>query len=467
MSAFARPFRLFVVLLDLLCVILAYFISIYLRNSLLKDSYMPIGYFEFQLIAFSILAVWWLLLFSFDLGVAKRFVYLKDEMRIGILTMLFGSGIIFGLCFLSKYYFPRSLLVSFSICFFILWAIQKCIGYYVVSKIREKRKIPILIVGAGNRAMEFIKDAINSKKGQYNIVGLLDAREDSVGRKVMSKQNIIGCFGDLASILENYLVDEVFFVLDPKHFGYLDSLLKICSVIGKNSHLVYTSGRSTYKAFPDSIGEFPVITYSCLPRKENALFLKRVFDIVLSAILLILLSPLFLIVAILMKIIYKGPVFFPWRVVGTNNRDFVGYKFRTMVENAEELKESLFSKNEMNGPVFKMKNDPRITFLGKWLRKYSIDELPQLWSVLKGDMSLVGPRPPNRKELLRYEFWQRRKISFKPGITCLWQVRGRNQICDFSDWCKLDLEYIDNWSLWLDFTILVRTAWVVIRGSGC
>ncbi len=137
-----------------------------------------------------------------------------------------------------------------------------------------------------------------------------------------------------------------------------------------------------------------------------------------------------------------------------------------MIENADELKQTLMIQNEMNGPVFKMKDDPRITSVGKYLRKFSLDELPQLWSVLKGDMSLVGPRPPFRNELVRYEFWQRRKISFKPGITCLWQVGGRNRISDFNEWCKLDLEYIDNWSLLLDFKILAKTIPSVLRGSG-
>lgn len=404
----------------------------------------------------------------FDAGERRRFWSLRKELRIGLLSTFIGIAFIFSIGFVTKEYFPRSMIISFCICFCCLWALQKLIGYQVSLKIREKRKIPILVVGAGNRAIEFMEDAFNSRASGYKIIGFLDAREDSVGRKLPGDHHIIGHYSQLADILGNYLVEEVFFVLEPRHFGYLDSLMQTCSGSGINSHLIYTSSQlSSYKGFPDSIGEVPCITFSRLPRGESGLFIKRVLDIVFSAVLLVLLSPLFLIIAILIKLTSEGPIFFPWRVVGTNNRDFVGYKFRSMVENAEEIKERLCNTNEMNGPVFKMKKDPRITSVGKWLRKFSLDELPQLWSVLKGNMSLVGPRPPFRNELVRYEFWQRRKISFKPGITCLWQVRGRNQICDFDDWCRLDLEYIDNWSLWLDFKILVRTAWVVVRGTGC
>ncbi len=200
---------------------------------------------------------------------------------------------------------------------------------------------------------------------------------------------------------------------------------------------------------------------------SHALFFKRIFDIVASAILLVLLLPIFTIIALVIKITTpKLPIFYRWRVVGRNGVEFVGYKFTTMYPDADQRKAELMAQNEMSGPVFKIKHDPRVTPMGHFLRKYSLNELPQIWSVLKGDMSLVGPRPAFRHELERYEFWHKRKLSIRPGITCLWQVSGRNTISNFDDWVRLDLEYIDNWSLWLDVKILARTAWAVVAGSG-
>jgi len=200
---------------------------------------------------------------------------------------------------------------------------------------------------------------------------------------------------------------------------------------------------------------------------SEALFFKRMLDMLVAGALLIILSPLLLLIAIAIKITTPDlKVFYRWRVVGRNGVEFTGYKFATMISNADAVKADLADHNEMTGPVFKMKQDPRITRLGRFLRKYSLNELPQLWSVLKGDMSLVGPRPAFRHELERYEFWHKRKLSIQPGITCLWQVSGRNKISDFNDWVNMDLEYIDNWSLWLDIKILLRTAKVVITGTG-
>jgi lipopolysaccharide/colanic/teichoic acid biosynthesis glycosyltransferase len=193
---------------------------------------------------------------------------------------------------------------------------------------------------------------------------------------------------------------------------------------------------------------------------------KRALDIILALAGLIVLMPLFAAVAVLIKLTSRGPVFYEWRVLGRHAEPFTGYKFRTMVVDAEELKAGFMHRNEMRGPVFKMRDDPRITRIGRWLRRYSIDELPQLWSVLKGDMSLVGPRPPAPEEFVAFEPWQRGKLAVTPGITCIWQVEGRSQISDFAQWAALDLDYIRRWDLKLDLWILLRTIPAVLSARG-
>lgn len=199
---------------------------------------------------------------------------------------------------------------------------------------------------------------------------------------------------------------------------------------------------------------------------KTYLRIKRISDFVISYLLWLLFSPFLLMIAIAVKLTSPGPVFYKWKVVGERGEYFTGFKFRSMYQNADEIKEKLLNQNEMSGPVFKMTADPRITSLGRILRKYSIDELPQLYSVINGDMSLVGPRPPLQSEYVRFTEWQKQKLAVKPGITCLWQTVGRNDVSDFNEWVKLDLEYITNRSFILDMKILFDTIKCVIKGTG-
>ena len=195
-------------------------------------------------------------------------------------------------------------------------------------------------------------------------------------------------------------------------------------------------------------------------------FIKRFFDIIFSLFLIIILFPFLLLISMLIALFNGLPIYYSWRVHGFQGKEFIGYKFRTMHRYADLQKDQLQHMNEMSGPVFKVSNDPRITKFGKFLRKYSLDELPQLYSVLKGEMSFIGPRPAGFNEYPEYQDWQRRKLSVVPGMSCLWQVSGRNDIDSFDEWVKLDLKYIDNWSLMLDTKIFFKTILVVLRGTG-
>jgi exopolysaccharide biosynthesis polyprenyl glycosylphosphotransferase len=209
----------------------------------------------------------------------------------------------------------------------------------------------------------------------------------------------------------------------------------------------------------------PFLAFSTVPTDSLALLVKRVFDLVFSVATLLFLSPLLLVISVAVKLESPGPVLFRQRRVGLNGREFVLLKFRSMRADAEAEQAALSHRNEMNGPVFKLSDDPRVTRVGRILRKASLDELPQFWNVLRGEMSVVGPRPPIPAEVKRYERRERRRLSMKPGITCVWQVSGRNEI-DFDRWVQLDLAYIDNWSFWRDMKIVLKTIPAVIWGRG-
>jgi exopolysaccharide biosynthesis polyprenyl glycosylphosphotransferase len=262
-------------------------------------------------------------------------------------------------------------------------------------------------------------------------------------------------------------VDELIIVVDKESLNdYTDTLL-FCEELGVTARVVLN-------LFPHSIARmelhefegFPLLSFSTTPTNEVLMFVRRVLDVLLAGIILLIFGPLVMLpTAILIKLTSPGPVLFRQKRCGLNGRVFTMYKFRSMVDNAEQLRVEMEGFNEMDGPVFKSSRDPRITLIGKIIRRRSIDELPQLFNVLQGHMSLVGPRPPLPKEVARYERWQRRRLSMKPGMTCLWQISGRNEV-SFEDWMKLDLTYIDNWSLLLDLKILLKTVPVVLLGRG-
>jgi len=323
----------------------------------------------------------------------------------------------------------------------------------------------ILIIGTGSLARDFVHGVENHPEYGYKILGFLDWDQNLKGSLVKGFP-VIGTLNDLPDLLKNNQVDYVVYGVSKRFLNLVEDSLLVCEEMGVPTCLL--ADFFPLRFSKKRMGEFqskPAILFFSTPDDKATLYLKGVGDRVAALLGIVLISPLLLGIAFLIKLTSKGPILFKQKRCGLNGRKFTMLKFRTMVENAEELKASLQEKNEMDGPVFKIEDDPRLTKVGKILRKSSLDELPQLFNVLWGDMSLVGPRPPLPKEVSQYDLWQRRKLSMKPGLTCLWQVNGRNNI-NFEKWMKMDLEYIDNWSLWLDTKILFKTIPAVILGIG-
>ena len=272
----------------------------------------------------------------------------------------------------------------------------------------------------------------------------------------------------LIELLHEQSVSGVLISARHAYFERVEGVIKVCELEGVEAWLeVNFFGTQIARASFDELCGHPVVVFRSAPETSWQMVAKQLVDFIGSLIILLILSLPMLVIALLVKFTSPGPALFRQQRSGINGRPFTIFKFRTMVTNAEQFKHELAAMNEMSGPVFKITNDPRITPIGKFLRKYSLDELPQLLNVLRGEMSLVGPRPLPVDEVRRFnDFAHRRRLSVKPGLTCLWQIKGRNRITSFDDWVRLDLEYIDNWSLWLDVSILIRTIPVVVLGTG-
>ncbi|MFZ0761208.1 MAG: sugar transferase [Candidatus Sulfotelmatobacter sp.] len=326
----------------------------------------------------------------------------------------------------------------------------------------------VLIVGSNHRALEFCREVEARRDLGYRVIGFVDEEWAGMSSLKDAGHPVVSDFGGLTQFLRNSVVDEVMIALPMRSlYGEASRIATVCEEQGITVRwLSNIFNLRLAKPKAEQWEGDPVITHATGIAEGWSVVAKRILDLVISCALLIFLAPILSIVAVLIRLTSPGPVFFLQNRIGLNKRKFKIYKFRTMVADAEKKMAEVQHLNEVSGPVFKIKNDPRITRMGRLLRKTSIDELPQLFNVLKGDMSLVGPRPlPVRDYEGFNEDWQRRRFSVRPGITCLWQINGRSAI-PFEKWMELDLEYIDGWSLWLDLQILVRTIPAVFRGSG-
>jgi exopolysaccharide biosynthesis polyprenyl glycosylphosphotransferase len=326
----------------------------------------------------------------------------------------------------------------------------------------------VLFVGTNSRAVQFARTIRTEPERGYRVLGFVDDDWDKLPEFERSEFQLVCDTGGLPEFLRRNVVDEVAMYL-PLRSNY-ERAWRIAELCERNGILIRFDGdifslKKSHSQAEEFAGQ-PHVTASTAAREWWPLTIKRTLDILFSLILLVLFAPVFLAAAMAISLTSQGSILYLQERVGLNKRRFRMYKFRTMVPNAEKMMERLERLNEASGPVFKIKNDPRVTRVGKMLRRSSIDELPQLLNVLKGDMSLVGPRPlPVRDYEGFSEDWQRRRFSVRPGITCLWQVAGRNSV-PFEQWMRLDLQYVDEWSLWLDLKILARTIPAVVKGVG-
>jgi exopolysaccharide biosynthesis polyprenyl glycosylphosphotransferase len=323
----------------------------------------------------------------------------------------------------------------------------------------------VLIVGTGPTALR-IADSIQSHRfWGFRILGFIANGEIPV-RPWASRYPVLGEVPDIPRIVESNVVDDVIFAVHRRDLDRLEDLFLSLQEQGIRTRFAMDLFPHTLARIElEELDGMPLLSFATTPTSQIQLMAKRLVDVAIASFLLLLAMPIVSLIALAIKLTSGGTVLFRQTRCGLNGRFFTLYKFRTMVEDAEERRGDLLHLNEMNGPVFKLRSDPRVTWFGRFLRRYSLDELPQLWNVLRGDMSLVGPRPPIPEEVARYQRWQRRRLAMKPGLTCLWQVSGRNDL-DFDRWMQLDLEYIDSWSPMLDFKIMLKTIPAVLSGRG-
>jgi exopolysaccharide biosynthesis polyprenyl glycosylphosphotransferase len=397
----------------------------------------------------------------------RRITYVQEILKISRANFT-GVSLLFPLIFITK---SNGITVPFIFCWTFttlsLLILGRTTAMFIMRRIRRRglNWRTVLIVGTGIRARTYAARITNNQELGLKIVGYVDDQPRTQDREILGDK-IIGTLKDVPTIIERQVIDEVVIALPLRLLHGANETVTACEEQGVQV-TVAADLFETSIAKPEIIDFYglPMISLSTTPAQQLQVLVKECFDRIAGVFLILLTSPILIASAVAIWWTSGGPVFFKQIRCGLHGRKFTIYKFRTMQIDAEARLEELKKFNSMSGPVFKMKEDPRVTPFGNLLRKNSLDELPQLFNVIKGEMSLVGPRPPVPGEIDQYDRWQRRRLSVKPGITGIWQVSGRNSI-DFQKWMELDLYYIDHWSLWLDFRILMQTTVAVLRRRG-
>ena len=365
---------------------------------------------------------------------------------------------------LEPYELSRPFVVLFAIYAWIFLCLFRINAARVIGAVRRRFGTAhfVMVVGSSQSARNIGEALEKSRDYGVRLIGFLDEEPGQVELSLSYEQYPLS---RLRELLRQHTIDEIIFAVDSGRLARMEDVFLLCDEEGVRTRLVVDFfPHVNSQIYLDQLGDIPLITFSAAPHDELRLLLKRVTDVLLAAAALALLSPVMFLIALLIRVTSPGPAIFRQVRCGLNGRRFVFYKFRSMCDKAEELQSSLMYLNRKS-TAFKIPNDPRLTAIGRLLRKFSVDEWPQLWNVLKGDMSLVGPRPAVPGEVELYQAWQRRRLRMRPGLTCLWALAGRDTL-DFDTWMKMDMQYIDTWSLTLDWKILLRTIPRVMTGKG-
>ncbi len=464
-------------LLDILLSIGAFWVAYSIKVSGIIPIWSGLGSKHNYFLIGLIITICWYLSFSFW-GVSDLRKYpLAISIRKTVKAILVAFAMLIIALYIFKIPEVSRLLLALFLLFNILFLTLSKAMLYSLQVRRNGRpdyKRHVLVVGTKDRAREVIDKILADRLQNLSLLGCIETDKTLVGTEVTDGVKVLGVIDELETFLRTSIIDEIVFAMPLRKIPDGDKYVCLAEEMGISVRIIPDWQLHYLMRSPglarinfEQFAGVPTMALHTTPPNEVKLFLKHVFDYCSACIGLVLVSPVMLVIAALIKIFAPGPVFYTQERCGINGRRFRVYKFRTMVVDADQQLEHLRELNQADGPAFKIADDPRIIpYIGKFLRRTSLDELPQFFNILLGQMSLVGPRPPIPSEVNEYDRWHRRRLSMKPGLTCIWQTLPRRNETSFEEWMRLDLSYIDNWSLWLDFKIIMKTGMVLFLAEG-
>lgn len=462
-----RKVRILFGFADLLIVALAFQLAYWTRTRLSLEHYFSIAPAErallltWSLVVWVALGLWWEVYDRIDAADIR--VLLRDTFR----QCLLGAASIVLLEYLLRLDLSRSFVGLFAAWSWVLLSLFRLnAGRALRAILREFGSSHyVMVVGLTDAALKLGRQIEDARGYGVRLSGFLSDNDESGGEVALKERYPVRPLAKLPDLLREHIIDEIIFAVDSRRLAELEEIFLLCDEEGVKTRVAVDFFPHVNSQISlERLGASPLLTFSATPHDEIRLLVKRLTDLLLAGAAAVFLCPLMLLIALLIRLTSPGPAIFRQVRCGLNGRRFVFYKFRSMCLNAEAMRADVEHLSERK-LAMKIPNDPRLTGLGRWLRKFSIDEWPQLWNVLKGDMSLVGPRPALPDEVEQYKRWQRRRLRMRPGLTSLWAISGRDAV-DFETWMKLDMQYIDQWSLALDWKILLRTIPHVLSGKG-